>query len=163
MPLSPSILTRLKHQHEALPELISGLTEQQLKQRINPDKWSAFENIAHLAAYQPIFLARLEKIAAEDAPSFEPTFERYVAEKDPSFPDYLNIPLRSLLDLISGGAAQITTRLTSLNDTELLRVAVHPKYGRLSVSQWTQFYLLHEAHHLFTIFMLTQELRTAQG
>ena len=159
MPLSISILTRLQHQYEALSELTGGRTERQLKQRINPDKWSAFENIAHLAAYQPIFLARLEKIAAEDAP----TFERYVAEKDPQFPDYLNISLRSLLDLISGGAAQITTRLTSLNDTELLRVAVHPKYGRLSVSQWTQFYLLHEAHHLFTIFMLTQELRTAQG
>jgi hypothetical protein len=159
MPLSPSISTRLQHQHEALSELTAGLTEQQLKQRINPDKWSAFENIAHLAAYQPMFLTRLERIAAEEAPSFE----RYVAEKDPSFPDYLNIPLRSLLDLIAGGAAQITTRLSSLSDTGLLRVAVHPRYGRLSVSQWTQFYLLHEAHHLFTIFMLTQELRAAHG
>ena len=161
MPLSPSILTRLKHQHEALPELISGLTEQQLRQRINPDKWSAFENIAHLAAYQPMFLVRLERIAAEDAPSFGPTFERYVAEKDPLFPDYLNISLPSLLDLMAATAAQITTRLTSLNDTDLLRTGLHPRYGKLTVPQWTQFYLLHEAHHLFTIFMLTQDLRAA--
>jgi hypothetical protein len=157
MPLSLSILTRLQHQYEALPELTGGLTEQQLKQRINPDKWSAFENIAHLAAYQPMFLARLERIAAEDTPSFE----RYVAEKDPSFPDYLNISLPSLLDLISTGASQITIKLTSFNDTDLLRTALHPKYGKLTVPQWTQFYLLHEAHHLFTIFMLTQDLRAA--
>jgi len=157
MPLSPSILTRLQHQHEALPELIEGFTEQQLRQRINPDKWSAFENIAHLAAYQPMFLTRLERIAAEDAP----TFERYVAEKDPLFPDYLNIPLQSLLDLISTRAEQITAKLTSFDEAGLLRVALHPKYGRLTVPQWTQFYLLHEAHHLFTIFILTRDLRAA--
>jgi len=157
MPLSLSILTRLQHQHEALPELIRGLTEQQLRQRINPDKWSTFENIAHLAAYQPMFLARLERMAAEDAPSFE----RYVAEKDPSFPDYLNISLPSLLDLISASATQITIRLTSLGDTGLLRTGLHPRYGNLTVPQWAQFYLLHEAHHLYTIFMLTQDLRAA--
>lgn len=157
MPLSPSILTRLQHQYEALSELTDGLTERQLKQRINPDKWSAFGNIAHLAAYQPMFLARLERIAAEDAPSFE----RYVAEKDPLFPDYLNISLQSLQDLISTRATQITIRLASLDDTGLLRTGLHPRYGKLTVPQWTQFYLLHEAHHLFTIFILTQDLRAA--
>jgi len=157
MPLSPSILTRLRHQYEALPELTDGLTEQQLKQRINPDKWSAFENIAHLAAYQPMFLARLERIAAEETPSFE----RYVAEKDPLFPQYLEHPLETLMDLIPARAQTITTHLTSLNTTDLLRTGLHPRYGTLTVSQWTQFYLLHEAHHLFTIFMLTQELRAA--
>ncbi|HVV07483.1 MAG TPA: DinB family protein [Puia sp.] len=158
MALPLSILTRLQHQHEALPEITGGLTEQQLQQRINPEKWSAFENIAHLAAYQPMFLARLERIAAEDAPSFE----RYVAEKDPLFPDYLNIPLPSLLDRIADAAEQITIRLTALNDTGLLRTGLHPRYGKLTVPQWAQFYLLHEAHHLFTIFMLTQDLRAAR-
>lgn len=157
MPLSSSILTRLRHQHEALTELIEGLTEQQLKQRINPDKWSAFENIAHLAAYQPMFISRLEKIAAYDVPSFE----RYVAEQDPEFTDYLNTPLKTLLKFISIRATQITVKLTNLNEAALLRTALHPKYGRLTIPQWVQFYLLHEAHHLYTIFMLTQELRAA--
>jgi len=82
MPLSNSILTRLRYQHEALPELIGDLTEDELKRRINPDKWSPFEHIAHLAAYQPMFLRRLGRIATEPAPSLE----RYVAEKDPQFP-----------------------------------------------------------------------------
>ena len=157
MPLSLSILTRLQHQYEALSELTGGLTEQQLKQRTNPDKWSAFENIAHLAAYQPMFLGRLEKIAAEDAPSFE----RYVAEKDPLFPTYLDRSSDTLIHLITARAGEITAHLTVLNDTDLLRTGLHPKYGKLTVPQWTQFYLLHEAHHLFTIFMLTQDLRAA--
>jgi len=155
--LSPSILTRLQHQYEALAELTAGLTEQQLKQRINPDKWSAFENIAHLAAYQPMSLARLERIAAEDSPSFE----RYVAEKDPLFPQYLDHSLETLMNLIPARAQTITAHITALDGADLLRTGLHPRYGKLTVLQWTQFYLLHEAHHLFTIFMLTQDLRAA--
>lgn len=158
MPLSVSILTRLRHQHEALVELIDSLTEEELKRRINPDKWSAFENIAHLGAYQTMFIGRLERLAAESTPSFE----RYVAENDPEFPEYLNTPLQTLLQFIPVRAAEITARLTSLKEPDLLRTGVHSRYGKLTIPQWTQFFLLHEAHHLYTIFMLTQDLHTAR-
>lgn len=157
MPLSVSILTRLRHQHEALPELIGDLSEEELKRRINPDKWSAFENIAHLAAYQAAFIDRLKKIVAGPTP----TFQRYVAEKDPGFPNYLHMPLETLLHLIPEKAAQITAWLTDLKETDLLLRGLHPRYGALTIPQWTQFFLLHEAHHLYTIFMLTQDLRAA--
>ena len=110
MPLSGSILTRLRHQHEALPELIRDLSEEELKQRTDPGKWSAFENIAHLAAYQPAFIDRLKKIIAGPTP----VFQRYVAEKDPEFPNYLHMPLETLLHLIPAKAAQITACLTGL-------------------------------------------------
>ena len=158
MPLSASISTRLRHQHESLPEITRDLTETTLKQRVNPDKWSPFEHIAHLAAYQPAFISRLEKIAAIPAP----TFQRYVADKDPQFPVCLDKPLTELFGLISTQAAQIDTILAHTNEAGLRRTGLHPKYGLLTVTQWTEFYLLHEAHHLFTIFMLTQDLRTAR-
>ena len=158
MPLSDSILTRLRHQHEALPELIHGLTETTLKHRVNPDKWSAFEHIAHLAAYQAMFVGRLERLATEPTPSFQ----RYVAENDPGFPQYLNYNLKTLLELISISATQITVKLTNLKEPDLLRTGLHPRYGELTIPQWVQFFLLHEAHHLFTIFMLTQDLRAAR-
>jgi hypothetical protein len=164
MALSASISTRLRHQHESLPEITRDLTETALRQRINPDKWSAFEHIAHLAAYQPTFISRLEKMATAPAPSFEtpPTFERYVAEKDPQFAACLDKPLATLFELISTQASEINAILAQTNKAGLLRTGLHPKYGLLTVTQWTEFYLLHEAHHLFTIFMLTQDLRTAR-
>jgi len=158
MPLSASILTRLHHQHEALSELIDGLTETALKYRVNPDKWSAFEHIAHLAAYQVMFVGRLERLVVEPSPSFE----RYVAENDPQFPTYVNTPLKILLQSISIKATEITTHLMNLKEPVLLRTGLHPRYGKLTIPQWTQFFLLHEAHHLFTIFMLTQDLRAAR-
>ncbi|HVW61879.1 MAG TPA: DinB family protein [Puia sp.] len=158
MPLSGSIFTRLRHQHEALPELIRDLSEEELKLRTDPGKWSAFENIAHLAAYQPAFIDRLKKIIAGPTP----VFQRYVAEKDPGFPNYLHMPLETLLHLIPAKAAQITACLTGLKETDLPLTGVHPRYGTLTIPQWTQFFLLHEAHHLYTIFMLTQDLRAAR-
>jgi len=158
MPLSASISTRLRHQHESLREITRGLAETALRQRINPDKWSAFEHIAHLAAYQPVFISRLEKMATAPAPSFE----RYVAEKDPQFPTCLDKSFADLVELISAQAAQVNAILAHTNDADLLRTGLHPKYGLLTVTQWTEFYLLHEAHHLFSIFMLTQDLRTAR-
>ncbi|HLZ88540.1 MAG TPA: DinB family protein, partial [Puia sp.] len=93
MPLSASALTRLRYQHQTIRELIGSLPEHQLRQRINPDKWSAFENIAHLACYQPVFHYRLERIQQDNAPSFS----RYVAEADPAFPGYTQQQLGRLL------------------------------------------------------------------
>ncbi|MGH7237346.1 MAG: DinB family protein, partial [Candidatus Saccharimonadales bacterium] len=37
---------------------------------------------------------------------------------------------------------------------KLERMGIHPKYGKLTVLDWTEFFLLHEAHHLYTIFQL---------
>jgi DinB superfamily len=155
MPLSNSILTRLQFQHETVSELIAGITEQRLKQRLNPEKWSAFENIAHLAAYQPVFYLRLERIASEN----DPGFERYTADQDPSFTAYLEKTLSGLTGAIVQDRLAITAKLGEMSETVLQRTGIHPKFGRLTMSQWTEFFLLHEAHHLFTLFRLVQDLR----
>ena len=94
MPLTTSILGRLKTQHETVQELVKGLSEEQLKQRVNPEKWSAFEQIAHLVAYQPTFLKRLQLIAHQETP----VFERYLADNDPQFHQCLGYSLKELLE-----------------------------------------------------------------
>jgi hypothetical protein len=155
MTLSASIQARLRYQHQSIRELIGHLTEHQLKHRVNPDKWSAFENIAHLACYQPVFLHRLERIQKEHTPSFN----RYVAEQDPSFPGYLQQPLPHLLAGIDTRRTELVSELEGMSEVVLQRRAVHPKYGLLTIPKWTEFFLLHEAHHLYTIFMQVQQLQ----
>jgi hypothetical protein len=155
MPLSSSIQARLKHQQETLHELIKGLTEEQLKERVNPDKWSAFENIVHLVAYQPVFLRRLQLIEQQD----KPLFDRYAADNDPVFHEYLSRSLKELLADYSTQRFLVNNHITQLSETTLRREGSHPLYGRFSISQWADFFLLHEAHHFFTIFMLAAALR----
>ena len=150
MPLSPSLSSRLEFQHQTIAELIEGYSEQELRIRSIADKWSAFENIVHLVLYQLVFQERIVRIIVEKHPSFE----RYVAENDPSFEEYLHYPVEHLMELLYDIRKQVFRQLHDLSDNERLRTGQHPLFGSLSLIQWTEFFLLHEAHHLFTVFKL---------
>ena len=154
MSLSLSALSRLEFQHQTIRDLIRNIPEETLRRRIHPDKWSAFENIAHLAAYQPIFLQRLERMQNES----DPQFDRYVADLDPQFASTIENPLEQLLADIDDKRARLIARLKGMDTVTLDRMGIHPKYGRFAIKEWTEFFLLHEAHHLYTIFMLVQDL-----
>jgi len=155
MSLSASIRSRLRHQHETIRELIGDLPEQQLRRRIDAAKWSAFENISHLACYQPVFLHRIQRIQEEN----NPFFPRYVAEADPTFPGYVQQSLEGLLGSIGTDRQTLIARLEGMDETGLRRTGLHARYGQFPLSQWAEFFLLHESHHLYTIFMMVQELR----
>ncbi|WP_205513470.1 DinB family protein [Longitalea arenae] len=152
MSLSASVCSRLQHQHEAIPELLNGISEEKLKQRIHKDKWSAFEQLAHLVSYQPVFLQRLQKIQAMN----EPVFDRYVADDDPAFIACCSRSIHELLSDLAGQRTDIINHLMTLTGAAVSKAGRHPKYGLLTVAEWTEFFLLHEAHHVFSIFMLTR-------
>ncbi len=158
MPLSASILSRLLHQHETIGELISGFSEQQLKQAPIPDKWSPFENIVHLAAYQLTYIQRITLILQAD----QPRFERYIAENDPLFHTSLKKSLPELLDYTNHNRSIMIDFLTGLGDDQLKLKGIHSKYGSLTLNQWTEFFLLHEAHHLWTILQLISTHRAVR-
>ena len=133
--------------------MIKGYDEEQLKLRTIPGKWSAFENIVHLVSYQDIFQQRIDKILTGKNPSFE----RYVAENDPEFDVYLQHPLQQLLQSLHSVRKQFYDQLNTLSTDKLLFIGHHPKYGALTLVQWTEFFLLHESHHLFTLFKLLND------
>ena len=147
---------RLQLQHLTIREITGDLPDSALRQPVHPGKWSALANIAHLAAYQPVFIGRLEQI--NDGSS--PTFGRYVAEEDPLFPGYLDRDIASLLDQITADRTRILVLFTGNGETFLTKTASHPRFGLLSTIDWTEFFLLHEAHHLYTLFSLVRDLRT---
>jgi hypothetical protein len=150
MPLSSSTLTRLQYQHETIAELITGFNEEQLKFRVNPDKWSAFENIVHLVSYQPVFIYRIGLMLKEN----NPLFERYAAGNDPLFHDYLQRPLKELLDILVHDRSLLNRMLSEMDEEKLKRTGLHSKFGNFTLSQWANLFLLHEAHHLWTILQL---------
>jgi hypothetical protein len=156
MSLSASVCSRLQHQHETIHELLSGFSEEQLKQRIHKDKWSAFEQVVHLAVYQPVFMQRLQIIQQENTPFFD----RYVADNDPAFIAGCKRSLKELLNDLSAQRTGIANHLMTLTDSSVSKTGRHPKYGELTIAEWTEFFLLHEAHHLFSIFMLTRSTRS---
>jgi uncharacterized damage-inducible protein DinB len=153
--LSSSLLSRLQYQHRSLGEITEGLTDTALRKAIVTGKWSIFENIVHLATYQHTFLHRVEQILENN----NPLFGRYTAEADPLFHDNCTRRAEEIMEDLAATRDTITATITALSADQPDRTGLHPLYGPMDIRQWLHFFLLHEAHHLFTIFKLAAELR----
>ena len=155
MPLPRPTLDRLKTQHEVVGILISGLSKSELKFRPIPEKWSVHENIAHLTCYQPRVVARTQKILDEDNPSFP----AYIPEDDSEFPDFLAMSIEELISHLNTMRMELVDLISNLTDEQIKRTGTHSKFGIMNIAEWTEFFLLHEAHHLHTIFRLTRSIK----
>lgn len=138
--------------NDFLSVTLSGVPLETLSTTVVPGKWSAHEQLAHLARYHQIFLQRIDRILAEQTPEFP----RYRAEDDPEWPAWTSLSTPQLLVRISSMRAKLMARLRSLSEEDFERTAVHPKFGAMSLSLWLEFFLVHEAHHLYVVLQLVR-------
>jgi hypothetical protein len=150
--LYSSLVCRLKTQHLAVVEIVKHIDERRLNQQPEPGKWSIKDNIAHLVSYQPVFIGRAHQMLKGDTP----VFSAYRADNEPDFIEARGWQLTDLLSKLNGNRRQILELITNLPDDQLSLKGTHPKYGTLTIVEWTEFFLLHEAHHLFTMFKLAK-------
>lgn len=150
----PSILKRLRSQHDSIPKIILDKDDEKLYKSPAPVKWSAFDNIVHLAKYQPAFIDRINTILETD----EPVFERYSADNDPEFAQWQQWTLDEVWTRLQQDRERLFALISNLTDEEIRRIGIHKKYGRLDIANWTEFFLLHEAHHIFTVFKLVNDV-----
>ena len=131
---------------------LNGVSAESLNAKPISGKWSAHEQLAHLARYHQIFLQRIDRILTEQAPEFP----RYRAEDDPEWPAWTSLSTSQLLVRISSMRAKLMARLRSLNEEDFARIGVHPKFGAMSLSLWLEFFLVHEAHHLYVVLQFVR-------
>ncbi|MGX5820644.1 DinB family protein [Chitinophaga lutea] len=149
MPRIPfSTDTRLRTQHFTLSEIAAAAPAGNWHKDLRPGKWTAFEQLAHLAVFQPLFLHRFERILQED----EPLFDRYVWQEDMLFARYKTISLNALLDVYRHDRETVIATIEGWDEAALRRKGIHPVYGRFSLAQWVDMFLLHEAHHIFSLY-----------
>ena len=155
MQLPSYISTRMQYQHKSLVDIIDGLSEEQIRRNVIAGKWSIFENIVHLQTYQHTFCDRMNLMLQEE----NPTFPRYSADADPLFLDNCHKTTREIMQDFISVRKEMVLRAMNLSPAELQRAATHPFFGKMNMIQWLNFFLMHESHHLFTIFKLTAELK----
>lgn len=158
MSLPSSVSTRLQYQHKSLLEIIDGLTDEQIRRQLIPGKWSIFENIVHLATYQHAFVARVKQLLEGN----NPHFGAYSAEGDPRFADACHLSTREIMQDLLGLRKEMAAEIINFPDADLGKKGTHPVYGELSLLLWLNFFLLHEAHHLFTILKLSAQIRAGK-
>lgn len=156
MPLPAATQIRLESQLDALPHLIAPLQNTAIRQRPIPDKWSIFEHLAHLARYQEIFVQRLDRIMIEELPALS----AYRAEQDIGWSIWLDTDLLTLHRHLRDKRTELVKLIESYSPQQLKRMGYHARFGAMDVGGWTEFFLLHEAHHFYSILRLKQEYFT---
>ena len=135
--------------------MIDGLSDEIIRRQVTPGKWSIFENIVHLQTYQHTFCGRIKQLLEGN----NPLFSCYTAEADPLFADNCHKSVREIMQDLLTTRKQMFAGMSSFPESDFRKTAVHPVFGKMNLAQWLNFFLLHEAHHLFTIFKLSAELR----
>lgn len=159
MQIPSHISTRLQYQHKTLVDLIDDLTEEQVRRQIITGKWSIFENIVHLQTYQHTFIKRVKQILEGN----NPAFERYTADADPLFHDNCGKSIREIMHDMLTTRKEIASGMVALPETDFAKKGIHPAFGEMTLLQWINFFLLHEAHHLFAILKLSGQLKKEAG
>ena len=142
--VDPDLRARLTTQIEAVPRLLARVSPAALSLRPSA-KWSAHQNLAHLARYHEVFQERLRRILEEDRPALA----RYRAEDDPEWPRFEALSTPEVLSLLTSRRADLVRLVDGLGTGDLVRVGIHPAFGPLAAPGWIEFFLLHEAHHLY--------------
>jgi hypothetical protein len=152
MPWREGISARLGSQLDSVLFLLSGYTKAALERRAN-GKWSPLNNLAHLARYHEVFLARIEQIVKED----KPQLPRYRAEEDPEWPAWMNLEVVEVVARLQSRRRGLIDTVEKLSPEQLDRIGVHSRYGEMTLELWVEFFLLHEAHHLYVILQRLRE------
>jgi hypothetical protein len=143
---------RLRTQLDTLPLLLAGVDDDALERRPAPGKWSAREQLAHLARHHEVTGERLRRILAEP----EPSLPRYRAEEDPEWPRWAALPLAAVTAELAARRAGLVAAVAAIPPAALSRRGVHPLLGAMPIPLWLEFFLLHEAHHLFATMQLVR-------
>ena len=156
MQMPSSVSTRLQYQHKSLVDIIDGLSDEQVRIRVVPEKWSIFENLVHLQTYQHTAIQRIKAILENTNPTFNP----YSAESDPMFRENCGKSTREIMQDLLTTRKDMAAGILNFKEEDLVKTGVHAKFGSMHLLAWLNFFLLHEAHHLYVIFKLTAELKS---
>jgi len=98
-----------------------------------------------VARHHEVMLERIERILAEDRPALP----RYRAEEDPRWPEWAARSPSEVLKALRELRPPLVARAEALSGGEAGRIGVHSSFGPMPLSAWLEFFLLHEAHHLY--------------
>ena len=148
-----SQLVRLKTQLASLDVLFADASSERTDRRPASGKWSARENLAHIGRYHEIFLERLSRILTETSPQFA----RYRAEEDPGWQDWASRPFEEIRNQVTALRWKLIDRIAGLQASDYAREGIHSAFGEMNLSLWLEFFLVHEAHHLYVILQRIRE------
>src|SRR5258708_23848530 len=140
----PAVVERLHGTPARAAELVSGVSEELLSRRWK-GKWSAKENLAHLADLQPLDDQRLREYLVGAAALSVADPANHVTE----VACHNQVPIGRLVERLRAGRLELACKLEALTEDEVSRTALHPRLQQpMRLWDWAYFVPEHDDHHL---------------
>jgi hypothetical protein len=157
--LDPGLTARLAHQLASFRTFVAGADPRDLAWAPPSGKWSALANLAHVGRHHEIMLDRLERMLREEAPAFPP----YREEGDDGWASWAAATPGEIWPRLVERRAALTALAARLTPEQAARTGVHARFGPMDVPRWLEFFLVHEAHHLYVAMLRLADARAARA
>lgn len=157
--LEPGLTARLAHQLASFRSWTAAVPAADLVWRPPSGKWSALLNLAHVGRHHEVMQDRLARVLREDAP----VFPRYREADDPGWAEWESLPPDEVWSRLDDRRATLVGWAAVLTPEQIRRTGVHQTFGPLDVPRWLEFFLVHEAHHLYVALQRLAEARAARA
>lgn len=141
------LLIALAGAPDVFATLLAGVTEEEVDRRVDRDRFTIREAIAHLADWEEVFLERLMRSCSEDGPTLQDIDEGQLAIDR----DYAHRDWREQLARYRRGRAEVVAFLKSLTPQQWDRSATHSKAGPLTVTDQAVMIAGHDGYHMSQI------------
>ena len=147
------ILSKLQETPKAMATLFRGLSDEALRRKPAPEKWSMLEILCHLRDVEFLFVERYGKIANHDRPQLRMVNQDELAamlrynEDDPAAVQREFQALR----------AEAVALLSALAQQSWERIGLHPKRGEFSIAANAVMHVTHDAKHLDRLRTLREQ------
>nr|WP_204343699.1 DinB family protein [Paenibacillus elgii] len=144
--------------YELLREAVEGLTEEELRFKPAPDKWSIHEILIHLADSELVSTQRLKKVLAEDEPLLT-SWEQDVWAKNLGYEKQDRDQYLLLFQMLRAHMQPVLAHLT-VDQSE--RVGVYEDGARFTFRQMLEYRVKHVRIHLAQIERMKEACRQSQ-
>jgi hypothetical protein len=156
--LDAALYARLTHQLPSFRAWIADADPRDLGWTPPSGKWSALLNLAHVGRHHEVTLDRITRVLAEEAP----VFPRYDEAEDPAWERWKALAAPQVWTALDERRRALVAAVAPLPPEQLARAGVHAKFGPMDVPHWLEFFLVHEAHHLYVALQRLAEARSAR-
>jgi hypothetical protein len=149
------LISQYRDGFDEVSRSIEGLSDEDLRARPLPGKWTACEIVHHLADSEMTSAVRLRKLLTEESPQIQGYDQEAFAERL----RYNERDIAPALEAFRAARATSAQLLEVMTEEDWARAGTHTESGRYTSEDWLRIYAAHAHNHAAQIRRLREEMR----